>query len=157
MPYTTQRFHFIQNFQECSTEIPCQPSPWLTHNLTSHTKQKQKQHVERLGSQNGLFSAPGRLSEAGLAASSDQCHAPDCTVKRRTERAQWRQGGLYAGGSSLARASRTRVRADGTWERSATQDARSDSVIWALTSLCHRERERRCGRFRHINCIVVCV
>lgn len=68
--------------------------------------------------------------------SSDQCHAPDCTVKRR--RGAWDRlsddnKGLYARGSPLARVPRAPVRADGMCEGVLNQTGSPFSLKAAIT------------------------
>lgn len=122
---------------------------WKTTCLASHRKQKQKWYVELLGSQNGLFplytsdwSSPG----------SEQWSVP-CTrlhseeAERQIEPAQWRQEGLYACGSPLARVPRARVKADGMWkglfERTSCLFRLGAPFICPLTSLRQGEHKKR--------------
>lgn len=71
-------------------------------------------------------------------------------AERRTEPAQWRQEGLYARGSPLARVPRARVRADGMWEGVLNHTSClfrfRAPIIYTLTSLHQGEHKKRLER-----------
>lgn len=133
--------------------------------LGSHRTQKHKGCVKPFGSQNKHF-PPIDWTEAGLKVSRDQCHAPDCMALRQTRPARWRQKGLYACRSPLARVPRARVRADGMWEgvfnHTRCLFRVRAPIVCALTSLHQREQKNRmernfcwaghCAKLHHHHC-----
>lgn len=112
------------------------------------------------------ISPPIDWTEAGLKVSRDQCHAPDYMALRQTRPARWRQKGLYARRSPLARVPRARVRADGMWEgvfnHTRCLFRVRAPIVCALTSLHQREQKNRmernfcwaghCAKLHHHHC-----
>lgn len=123
-----------------------------THLDLPHTGHKSRRgYVKLLGSQNEHPPPPApppptpiHWTEAGLKVSGDQCHAPDCTLKRaqrQTGPAQWRQKDLCAPGPLW------HERPGLGWEQmacerecSATQAARSEPEHLSFSLWRHRIR-----------------